>query len=270
MLNTLQAEGDGDLRRQYRRRDGASAGAAKCLFRQCARDVVRQADVRHADAGNVRRSWQSTALTAGHPISDRRSSTLRNQLDDLTPQLATGKKSDDLCRPRPGSRLRDRPALAGRKHRRFADTANNVNTRLNVANLALQGMADIGQSASRAAAGSSTHLLDNTGQTAGQITAQAAFSNAVSLLNSQSGDRYLFSGRATDTRGDGAGRRHARWQRRAGRPEADDRRAPAGRSGRRQHRTSGGLVAAADDDRDQRRRRRLAVRHQARRRSRRR
>src|SRR4029078_9951121 len=32
-----------------------------------------------------------------------------------------------------------------------------------------------------------------------QITSQAAFSNAVSLLNSQTGDRYLFSGRTTHT-----------------------------------------------------------------------
>ena len=29
-------------------------------------------------------------------------------------------------------------------------------------------------------------------------TAQAAFANAISMLNTQSGDRYLFSGRATD------------------------------------------------------------------------
>ena len=42
-------------------------------------------------------------------------------------------------------------------------------------------------------------MLNNNGQTSGQITAQAAFSNAVSLLNSQTGDRYLFSGRTTDT-----------------------------------------------------------------------
>ena len=42
-------------------------------------------------------------------------------------------------------------------------------------------------------------MLNNNGQTSGQITAQAAFSNAVSLLNSQSGDRFLFSGRTTDT-----------------------------------------------------------------------
>jgi hypothetical protein len=44
-----------------------------------------------------------------------------------------------------------------------------------------------------------TLTLNNNGQTSGQITAQAAFANAVAMLNSQSGDRYLFSGRATDT-----------------------------------------------------------------------
>jgi hypothetical protein len=50
----LAEEGDGCLGRQYRRRDGASARAAECLFRQCARHVVHQADVRHADPGHVR------------------------------------------------------------------------------------------------------------------------------------------------------------------------------------------------------------------------
>ena len=59
-------------------------------------------------------------------------------------------------------------------------------------------MADIGTSV-KSARPSSTIVLNNNGQTSGQITAQAAFSNAVSLLNSQSGDRYLFSGRTTDT-----------------------------------------------------------------------
>ena len=52
----------------------------------------------------------------------------------------------------------------------------------------------------KSAASASTIVLNNNGQTSGQITAQAAFANAVSLLNSQSGDRYLFSGRATDQR----------------------------------------------------------------------
>ena len=58
-------------------------------------------------------------------------------------------------------------------------------------------MSDIGKSI-KSAATTSTIVLNNNGQTSGQITAQAAFANSVSLLNSQSGDRYLFSGRTTD------------------------------------------------------------------------
>ncbi len=83
----------GDLGRQYRRRDGASARAAECLLGQRARDVVHQADVRHADPGHVRVSCLSMALTAGHPISGPRSSTCGSQLDDLTQQLASGRVS---------------------------------------------------------------------------------------------------------------------------------------------------------------------------------
>ena len=67
-----------------------------------------------------------------------------------------------------------------------------------MANLALQGLTDIGNQVKKAAT-TSTIVLNNNGQTTGQITAQAMFANAVSLLNSQSSDRYLFSGRATDT-----------------------------------------------------------------------
>jgi flagellar hook-associated protein 3 FlgL len=123
---------------------------------------------------------------------------LRNQLNDLTQQLASGKVSTTYA----GQGADRGFALSLRAQvssiDAFADTATNVNTRLSVANLALQGMSDIGSSVKSAAA-ASTIVLNNNGQTSGQITAQAAFSNAVSMLNSQSGDRYLFSGRATDT-----------------------------------------------------------------------
>ena len=54
----------------------------------------------------------------------------------------------------------------------FKDTATNVNTRLNVVNLALQGLTDIGTSVKKAAS-TSTIVLNNNGQTSGQITAQA-------------------------------------------------------------------------------------------------
>jgi flagellar hook-associated protein 3 FlgL len=123
---------------------------------------------------------------------------LRNQLNDLTAQLASGKISTTYA----GQGANRGFALSLRAQvssiNAFADTATNVNTRINVLNLALQGMANIGTSVKSAAA-ASTIVLNNNGQTSGQIAAQAAFSNAVSLLNSQSGDRYLFSGRTTDT-----------------------------------------------------------------------
>lgn len=123
---------------------------------------------------------------------------LRNQLGELTQQLASGKISTTYA----GQGVDRGFALSLRAQvstiDAFKDTATNVNTRLSVVNLALQGMTDISSSV-KSAASASTIVLNNNGQTSGQITAQAAFSNAVSVLNSQSGDRYLFSGRTTDT-----------------------------------------------------------------------
>ena len=122
---------------------------------------------------------------------------LRNQLNDLTTQLASGKVSTTYAGQGTdrGFALSLRAQVASIDA--FSDTATNVNTRLSVANLALQGVSDISKS-TKSAAASSTIVLNNNGQTSGQVTAQASFANAVSLLNSQSGDRYLFSGRATD------------------------------------------------------------------------
>ncbi|MBR0874589.1 flagellar protein [Bradyrhizobium tropiciagri] len=123
---------------------------------------------------------------------------LRDQLNDLTTQLATGKVSTSYA----GQGLDRGFALSLRAQissiNAFADTATNLNTRLSVSNLALQGLADVNAQVKNAAT-TATLTLNQNGQTSGQITAQAAFSNAVSMLNSQSGDRYLFSGRGMDT-----------------------------------------------------------------------
>jgi flagellar hook-associated protein 3 FlgL len=123
---------------------------------------------------------------------------LRSQLDDLQTQLASGKVSTTYAGQGPGRAF----ALGLRAQianiNAYADSAANVQTRINVANLALQGLASVGSSV-KSASTSSTIVLNNNGQTSGQITAQAAFANAISMLNTQSGDRYLFSGRATDT-----------------------------------------------------------------------
>src|SRR5689334_14221191 len=108
---------------------------------------------------------------------------LRSQLDDLTRQLASGKLATNYA----GQGTDRGFALSLRAQvsliDAYKDTATNVNTRLSVVNLALTGMATISKSVKSAAA-SATVVLNDNGQTSGQITAQAAFSNAVSLLNS--------------------------------------------------------------------------------------
>jgi flagellar hook-associated protein 3 FlgL len=123
---------------------------------------------------------------------------LRGQLDDLQSQLSSGKVSSTYAGQGP-----DRAFALGLRAQianinAYADSGANVQTRINVANLSLEGLANVGSSV-KSASTSSTIVLNNNGQTSGQITAQAAFANAISMLNTQSGDRYLFSGRATDT-----------------------------------------------------------------------
>ncbi|MET0969416.1 MAG: flagellar biosynthesis protein FlgL [Tardiphaga sp.] len=123
---------------------------------------------------------------------------LRNQLDTLTQQLASGKISNTYAGDGTGRGL----AIGLRSQisniASYADTATNLNTRIGVANLSLQRLVAIGSEV-KGAAVSAGSTLDNTGQTAGQKTASLDFYDSVDMLNAQSGDRYLFSGRATDT-----------------------------------------------------------------------
>src|SRR2546423_1844354 len=79
---------------------------------------------------------------------------LRNQLNDLTTQLASGRAATTYAGQGPdrGFALSLRAQVASIDA--FSDTANNVNTRLSVVNLALQGMADISHSIKGAAASS--------------------------------------------------------------------------------------------------------------------
>lgn len=123
---------------------------------------------------------------------------LRSQLDTLTQQLASGKVSNTYAGQGSGRSLaiglRSQISnLAG-----YADTAINLNTRINVASLSLQRLIEVGSSV-KGAAVSAVSTIDNNGQTAGQKTALLGFIDSVDMLNARSGDRYLFSGRATDT-----------------------------------------------------------------------
>jgi flagellin-like hook-associated protein FlgL len=122
---------------------------------------------------------------------------LRNTLDDLQRQLSTGKKSTTYA----GLGL-DRGVTVSLRAQisamsSFDATIDNVNTRINVAQTALSRISDIGASVktsmSQGTFGSSAAAI-NTAQTAAQLS----LDETLNLLNTRAGDRYLFSGNATD------------------------------------------------------------------------
>jgi flagellin-like hook-associated protein FlgL len=123
---------------------------------------------------------------------------LRSQLDTLTEQLASGKIANTYAGQGSGRSLAVslRAQISG--YASYSDTATNVNTRLDVMNLSLTRLTKI-NSEVKGAAVAAGNTLDNNGQTAGQKTASLDFFDSVDMLNARSGDRYLFSGRATDT-----------------------------------------------------------------------
>src|ERR1700722_14635778 len=123
---------------------------------------------------------------------------LNNQLTTLSTQLATGQKSTTYAGVGPGEDF----AIAARSQlsniSAFSTTITNVNTSINAANTVLQSLSEIGTTVQGGAA-STPQALNNTGQTIGQQNALTELSSMVGILNTQAGDRFLFSGSAINT-----------------------------------------------------------------------
>jgi len=121
---------------------------------------------------------------------------MRRQLDDLQQQLGTGKKSDSYA----GMGLDRGLAVGLREHLSaldsYDDAITNVGVRINVAQSVLGRLSDIGHSVKAAALQPSS--VDSSGATIAQTTAYSELGEILGLLNTQSGDRYLFSGRGAD------------------------------------------------------------------------
>ena len=123
---------------------------------------------------------------------------INNQLSDLSTQLSSGTKSTNYA----GMGVDEGFAIAARSQlaniSAFGDTMTNVNTIISAANTALQSLSDTGgQVQSNAAA--TPQKLTSTGQTIGQQNALSELSSIVGILNTQVGDRYIFSGNAIST-----------------------------------------------------------------------
>lgn len=123
---------------------------------------------------------------------------LNNQMTNLSTQLATGEKSTNYA----GMGSNEGFAIAARSQlaniSAFTDTISNVGTQISAANTALQALSSIGNQVQSAAAATPA-TLDSTGQTIGQENASAQLASMVGILNTPAGDRYMFSGTATNT-----------------------------------------------------------------------
>jgi flagellar hook-associated protein 3 FlgL len=123
---------------------------------------------------------------------------LKTQMATLQSQLATGEKSTTYA----GMGVNEGFAIAARSQlaniSAFTDAMTNINTNIGVANTALQALVDIGSTVQNSA-NSASQALNSTGQTIGQQTATAQLSSMLGVLNTQAGDRYLFSGSAINT-----------------------------------------------------------------------
>jgi flagellar hook-associated protein 3 FlgL len=122
---------------------------------------------------------------------------MRRQLDELQRQLGTGKKSDTYA----GLGLDRGLAVGLRSHltslEAYGNAMTHVGVRLDVAQTTLGRIDEIAHRV-KSSAMQSLVAIESGGQTVAQIAAYSEFGEILGLLNSQIGERYLFSGRDTD------------------------------------------------------------------------
>jgi flagellar hook-associated protein 3 FlgL len=123
---------------------------------------------------------------------------INNQLSNLSTQLSSGVKSPDYA----GMGVNEGFAIAARSQlaniAAFGDAMTGVNTIIDAANTALQSLSTtVGEAQSEAAA--TPQNLTSSGQTIGQENALAQLSAIVGVMNTQVGNRYIFSGTAINT-----------------------------------------------------------------------
>ena len=135
----------------------------------------------------------NTNILLGQSIVD-----LKNQLDTLQTQLATGRKSTVYS----GMGINEGFAIFARSQlsnlSAFSTTMININTTIDTTSTALTSFGQIATQV-KSSAGSLGAIVTGSGQTVGQQTALLQLKSMLEILNTQAGDRFLFSGSAIDT-----------------------------------------------------------------------
>jgi flagellin-like hook-associated protein FlgL len=139
-----------------------------------------------------------SSINYGASVLGQSVQNLNNQLTDLSTQLSTGVKSTTYA----GMGVNEGFAIAARAQlaniTAFGTTMTNVNTIISAANTALQTLSSIGSQVQSGASSGSLDL-DSNGQTVAQESAASELSAIVGVLNTQVGDRYIFSGSAINS-----------------------------------------------------------------------
>jgi flagellar hook-associated protein 3 FlgL len=139
-----------------------------------------------------------SSINYGSSVLGQSVQNINNQLTNLSTELSTGVKSQNYA----GMGVNEGFAIAARSQlsniSAFTTTMTNVNTIISAANTALQSLSDTASSVQSSAAATPQNL-NSSGQTIAQQNAGSELSSIVGILNTQVGNRYIFSGSAINT-----------------------------------------------------------------------
>ncbi|MGB6398086.1 MAG: flagellar protein [Bradyrhizobium sp.] len=139
-----------------------------------------------------------SSINYGSSVLGQSVQNINNQLTNLSTELSTGVKSQTYA----GMGVNEGFAIAARAQlsniSAFTTTMTNVNTIIAAANTGLQSLSQTAKSVQSSAAPTPQNL-GSSGQTIAQQNAQSQLSSIVGILNTQVGDRYIFSGSAINT-----------------------------------------------------------------------
>jgi flagellar hook-associated protein 3 FlgL len=139
-----------------------------------------------------------SSINYGSSLLGQSVQTIQSQLTNLSTELSSGVKSTDYA----GMGVNEGFAIAARAQlaniSAFTDTMTNVNTIIDSANTVLQSLSTTTGNVQQEAAAAPQNLT-SSGQTIGQQGALSQLSAIVGMLNTQVGDRYIFSGSAINT-----------------------------------------------------------------------
>jgi flagellar hook-associated protein 3 FlgL len=139
-----------------------------------------------------------SSINYGSSVLGQSVQNINNQLTNLSTELSTGVKSQTYA----GMGVNEGFAIAARAQlsniSAFTTTMTNVNTIISAANTGLQSLSQTAKSVQSSAA-ATPQDLGSSGQTIAQQNAQSQLSSIVGILNTQVGDRYIFSGSAINT-----------------------------------------------------------------------